>query len=250
MERIKRWGGLFPWRTVLALGLLSVGIARGETTIAIYSGKSFTSDSDLTLRQPGNNTRLRFEGVAYEDQSFTSPIYYGARVTHFFKRKPWLGASIDFFHYKAYALTNRRVRAVGTDRGTPVDRDQRLDDTIQRFSISHGVNYLTLNVLGRLRWKRDDQFPEGRIQPYAGVGGGGLLLHPESVIGGRSFQQYEWNGLGYQLFLGVDYRVTRRWGLFVEYKFNARNVNVRVVDGTADTRLNTHHLAFGTSYRL
>jgi opacity protein-like surface antigen len=88
------------------------------------------------------------------------------------------------------------------------------------------------------------------VQPYVGMGGGGLLLHPESVIGGRSFQKYEWNGLGYQLFAGIDYRVTRRWGLFAEYKFNRRNVNVRVVDGRADTRLNTRHLAFGTSYRL
>ena len=53
---------------------MSVGIAQGETTIAVYSGKSFTSDSDLRLRQPGNNTNLRFGGVAYEDQSFSSPI--------------------------------------------------------------------------------------------------------------------------------------------------------------------------------
>jgi opacity protein-like surface antigen len=250
MERKDRRGGLLPWRAILALGLLSVGIARGETTIAVYSGKSFTSDNDLQLHQPGNNTNLRFGGVAYEDQSFSSPIYYGVRITHFFKQKPWLGAAIDFVHYKAYALTDRTVHAVGTDHGTPVDRGQRLDDTVQRFSISHGVNYLTLNILGRLRWKRDERYPEGRLQPYAGLGVGGLLLHPESVIGGRSFQQYEWNGLGYVLFAGLDYRVTRRWGLFVEYKFNRRNVNVRVVDGTADTRLNTHHLAFGTSYRL
>jgi opacity protein-like surface antigen len=250
MERRDRRGGLLPWRAVLALGLLSVGIARGETTIAFYSGKSFTSDSDLTLKQPGNGTHLRFQRAAYEDQSHSSPIYYGLRVTHFLKRKPWLGASIDFFHYKAYALTDRTVHAIGTEHGIPVDRQQRLDDTMQRFSISHGVNYLTLNVLGRLRWKRSGRFPEGRVQPYAGMGGGGLLLHPESVIGGRPFQKYEWNGVGYQLFAGVDYRVTRRWGLFVEYKFNRRNVNVRIVDGTADMRLNSHHLAFGTSYRL
>src|SRR5262249_28344106 len=154
MKRQDRRGGLLPWRAVLALGVLSVGIARAETTIAFYSGKSFTADNSLTLKQPGNGTRLRFDRVAYEDQSYSSPIYYGLRVTHFFKRTPWLGASIDFFHYKAYALTDRNVHAIGTENGAPVDRQQRLDQTIQRFSISHGVNYLTLNVLGRLRWKR------------------------------------------------------------------------------------------------
>jgi opacity protein-like surface antigen len=235
---------------LIGLALAAAAPLHGETLLAIYSGKSFTDKSDLTLSQPAADTRLRFRDVAYDDESFTSPIYYGAKVTHFFRDRPWLGASVDFFHYKVFAGTDRTVRANGRENGAPVDRRQRLDDTVQRFSISHGVNYLTLNLLARGRWRRDPRFREGRVQPYAGAGVGVLLLHPESAIGGESFQQYEWNGVGYQLFLGVDYRVTPHWGLFVEYKYNSRDVNVEVVDGTADTGLSTHHLAFGASYRL
>jgi lipid A oxidase len=250
MERERRGRSELWLSALVTLALATADRACAQTVLSFYSGKSFSADSDLRIRQPGQNTDLQFEGVSYDDESFASPIYYGIRVTHFFKRQPWLGASIDFFHYKVIAETERTVHAIGTEQGVPVDRSQPLGDTIQRFSISHGVNYLTLNVLGRLRWQRDERFPDGRLQPYAGAGVGGLLLHPESNIGGASFQQYEWNGLGYQLLLGVEYRVTDRWGLFAEYKFNRRRVNVEIAGGSADTRLQTNHLAVGTSYRL
>lgn len=249
-ERYRGMMRAFVFFILLGLTSGTGAPARAETLLSFYSGKSFSDNSDLTLRRPGADTRLTFRDVAFGDESFTSPIYYGARVTHFFRSRPWLGASVDFFHYKVFARTDRTVRAIGRENGTPVDRRQPLENTIQRFSISHGVNYLTFNLLARQQWRRDTRFPNGRVQPYAGAGLGLLLLHPESEIGGESFQQYEWNGVGYHLFLGVDYRVTRRWGLFVEYKYNARKVNVAVVDGTADTELSTHHLAFGASYRL
>ena len=52
------------------------------------------------------------------------------------------------------------------------------------------------------------------------------------------------------LFLGAEYHVTDRWGLFAEYKFNRRSVDVEIAGGSAETRLNTSHIAVGTSYRL
>jgi opacity protein-like surface antigen len=234
---------------VLAAGLVSRS-ARADTLFAIYSGKSFTQDTSLTVEQPSQNTKLTFHGVSYQDRSFTDPIYYGGRITHFFKSRPGLGLALDFVHFKVYAESDRLVHTTGIENGEPVDRTQRLGDTIESFSISHGVNMLSLNAVGRLRWLRSKKLQAGHVQPYAGIGVGGLIMHPESKIGGRFFEQYEWNGFGWQGFVGSNFLITRRVGLFGEYRFTRTDADVTVVGGRAQTPLTTHHVVFGTLLRL
>jgi opacity protein-like surface antigen len=82
------------------------------------------------------------------------------------------------------------------------------------------------------------------------VGLGVMLLHPENRVGGQAREQWEWDGFGWQVFLGGEYEVTDTWSLFFEYKYTDASVTVKVVDGWADTRLRTHHFAFGSAYRL
>src|SRR5438067_4172667 len=125
------------------LSVLAIQPAVAETNLSLYIGKSFTDDSDLRLRQP-NSTQLTFHGVSWSDHSFEMPIYYGGRVTHFFKSQPDWGVALDFFHYKVYSDTNAVLPVTGTRGGAPVGGSERLGDTIQKFNISHGVNYLTL----------------------------------------------------------------------------------------------------------
>ncbi len=244
-------------RRFLALAFLATAtltvptVARAETKISAYLGKSFTNNSDLRIRQPNSGSDVTYEGVPWDDESFAHPLYYGFKITHFLKNSPWLGVSVDFFHFKVYADTDARVHARGIEGGISIDRDQLLGRSIQRFSISHGVNYLTGNVLGRLQLRKSEAYPHGRIQPYAGLGLGGLLLHPESQIKGKYFERYEWDGIGPQFFAGIDYCVTPKWSVFAEYKYTTRRVEVGTArGGTGSTDLDTHHLAFGISYRL
>lgn len=224
---------------------------KAQTTINLYGGKSFTNDSSLRVSQPGNNTNLTFHRVSYEDRSFEQPMYYGIRITHFPAKPDWLGYSLDFFHFKIYAQTNETVRVTGIENGNPVNRTQRLGDTVQRFSISHGVNYLTVNVLAKHRLMADERFPDGRLTSYVGLGVGTVILHPESVINGRSKHgPYEWDGLGWQLFAGAEFRITPEVGFFLEYKLTNRNVRVNTAEGTATTRINTNHIVFGATWRI
>src|SRR4051794_1860978 len=139
LRAVRAAAGLFVSAVVM---LSPARPARSDNMLAFYAGKSFTQDTSLTLRQPAQNTNLTFHGVSYNDSSFKDPIYYGLRATHFFKARPYLGVALDFFHYKVYAQTDKEVHATGTENGVPVDRDQLLGDTIQHFSISHGVNFL------------------------------------------------------------------------------------------------------------
>jgi len=230
----------------IALLLLASWPARAETNLSIFIGKAFTNDSDVRIRQP-NNTSLTFHGVSWSDESFVNPIYYGWRVTHFFKRQPDWGVALDFFHYKGLSDTNAVLPVTGTRDGAPVSGNERLGDTIQRFDMTHGVNYLTLNVVHRWRVRSTaSAFPHGRLQPYVGLGVGAVIARVNGVFKGN----YQVRGPGFQFFGGASYSLTRRWAIFGEYKFTHTTLTVDIPSGDAHTTLNTHHLVFGGSYRL
>ncbi|WNG42982.1 hypothetical protein F0U60_01895 [Archangium minus] len=89
---------------------------------------------------------------------------------------------LDFFHDKAYAETEKPVRVTGTRGGEPVDVTETLGSTVRGFNMSHGMNYLTLDVVHR--W---NACPEpgctGRLQPYVGAGAGLVIPHVAAAIG-------------------------------------------------------------------
>ncbi|MEM4408130.1 MAG: outer membrane beta-barrel protein [Candidatus Caldarchaeum sp.] len=236
------WAGkVFSWA-------VSFSVDKGFQSpwqVAFYGGRSLTQPSEITLHLPGQKTRLRFEGVRYSDRSFEMPIYYGVKVNYFLPKNPSLVFGVEVLHNKVYAQAERDVRAFGVENGVPVDRNQRLSDTVQKFDVSHGVNYLTFNVTYRPLSGRG-----GNFVPYLGLGLGVLLLHPENRVGGQAREQWEWDGFGWQVFLGGEYELGSGWSLFFEYKYTDSSVTVNVVDGWADTRLRTHHFAFGSAYRL
>jgi len=239
------------WIHAIVILLAVIGPARAETQFSLYIGKSFTNDSDLQLRQPGD-TRLTFHGVSWEDESFQMPIYYGWRVTHFLKRQPEWGVALDFFHYKVFSDPDQVLPVSGSRSGTPVSGRERLGDTLASFSMSHGVNYLTLNSIHRWRLGSDagQQWDDVRWQPYVGAGIGAVIPHVEAMVGGRTIGEYQWRGPGFQIFTGASYRLASHWRLFAEYKFTHTSITVDVPGGDAHTTLDTHHLVLGGAYRL
>lgn len=222
----------------------------GVWKIQAYGGKSSARDSFINLSQPGKNTNLTFSGVDYGDQSFTNPIYYGFRVLYFPNSVRWLGLGIDFIHAKVYANPNSIVRVTGSENGVPVDRTQRLGDSIQRFSISHGVNYLAFTLMARCETMKTDAYPNGRLIPYIGIGFGPTLLHPESTIDEDNFQHYEWDKPTYQFLAGLEYFIVPEASVFIEYKYTNESFEVDVVEGTARTRVSMDHIVFGLSWKL
>lgn len=228
----------------LIVAASAAGQKGGEWKIQLYGGKSDSRNSFIHLEQPGKNTSITFNGVNYDDNSFQQPIYYGARVLYFPNSIPWLGFGVDFFHFKVYSDPDGTVRAVGTEKGVPINRTQRLGDSIQRFDISHGVNYLCFTVLARTEWVN------GRLIPYVGIGMGPTILHPESTIDGESYQKYEWDVPSWQGLIGAEYFFQRNASVFFEYKYTNQSFNVKVAGGTARTRVSTDHWVFGVSWRI
>jgi opacity protein-like surface antigen len=243
-------------RTLLALFSLALaatsaaGSPRDERYFAAYGGVSTTGDSYIHLRQPGTNTNVRLNGVAWNDKSFESPLYYGFRAVQYSSRRPWLGYGVDFFHYKVYADPTDPVEPSGVVNGQPVSGTQPLGNFIRRFSISHGVNYVTFVVMVRTTSHIGKPFNEGRFRAYAGVGAGPAILHPEAAIGDDFKEKYQYAGWGWQAFGGVEYLLDSGKAVFAEGKFSNDSFKVDVPGGTARTRLSTRHVAVGVSFKM
>lgn len=215
--------------------------AMAETSIAVYTGASRTSDSDLHVAQPGLGTDLVARDVRWSAKPFKPAPYYGLRATWFPTAESRWGASLDFTHYKAYAQTARVGGVQGTWMGGAVAGAAPLDRYVQRFELSHGVNTLSANLVYR--------FPavwSGRLTPYVGAGPAVYLPHTESTVGGvPNDASYHAAGFGVHLQAGARYRLTDRWAVFIETKFDRGRVKVDVASGTARTTLQTMHLVGG-----
>jgi lipid A oxidase len=219
-----------------------------ETLFSAYTGTSYTRSSDLRLAQPGLASDFTLRDVHWDAHPFKPAPYYGLRVTHFYDRSPNWGAAIDYTHYKIYANTDRVVSADGTVRGVPIAAAVPMNQLVQRFEISHGVNVLSLN--GIYRWL-DAGIAAGRLQPYVGAGLAYYVPHAENTVGGVPFEGgYKTSGFGYQLFAGAQYWMTERVGLFAETKFNSGTAKVDIAGGRAETPLRTFHVVAGINYRF
>jgi opacity protein-like surface antigen len=235
---------------VLIVAIATVGeFAHAETTMSAYLGKSWTRSSDLTISQPATSSDATFQDVGWDSKSFSSPLYYGLRVTHFIEPYPSWGVAVDFTHYKIYARTSDAVRVHGRWNGSPVDETAPLETRVQKFNISHGVNYIGLLGLYRFRLEVTDAFPYGRLQPYVGIGPIYYIDHPESTVNSLMSERYQSSGWGYQVVGGMRYAFTDRWSLFGEVKYDQGRANASVAgDGSANLSLRTGHAVFGVNY--
>src|SRR6266446_5744239 len=231
----------------------AVAVARAEVVASVFSGVALTENNDLHLKQSGG-TDLMFHDVSYEGKDFQSPPYYGARLTYFAsfasEDSHW-GFGLEFFHMKLYLNADDQVHVTGIRAGAPVDGHERVGDTVNSFSISHGLNFLTADAM--YRWflgQRGKDFA-GRFQPYVGGGIGAVIPHVESNIGGVPFEQYQWHGPGLQGFVGMNFDPTRHWSVFVEYKLSYVDLDNLAIPGRSIgiTPL-THHLVTGLSFRF
>src|SRR6266566_5956267 len=138
--------------------------AQAELVASLYGGMALTENNDLRLKQSGG-TDLTFHDVSYEGKDFKFPLYYGGRLTYFPVQIPHWGFGLEFFHAKLYLNTDETVHVTGSRVDAPVDDHESVSDTIDAFNISHGLNFLTADVI--YRWflgRRGEDFL-GRFQP-------------------------------------------------------------------------------------
>ncbi len=233
---------------VAAAGMIAAILpAAAETVAGGYLGSAWTRASDLHVWQPATSSNASFRSVGWDGRSHESPPYYGLRVVRFPDRYPQWGFGLDATHYKVFARTERAVGVAGTWDGATVDEVAPLDERVQRFDISHGVNYVGPIVVYRGRLGTRNRFPLGRWNPYAGAGPVYYVLHAENTVNGiPNGDAYEGSGWGWQAFGGVSYRVTPSLSVFGEARFSEGTAKVSTGGGgRARTDLETRHVIFG-----
>lgn len=237
---------------IIAAATCLVPPAAAEPFLDLYTGKSFTRRSDIRITQPAFGNNFTFENVSFDDESFKTSPYYGLRAGYFFESVPAVGLALEFFHFKLLGETAETRHLIGTRSGAPVDAAVRVDSIVQQFNISHGLNYLTLDLLLRHRLLSDgERFRQGRVQLYGGVGVGPVIAHAENRIDGApNEQRYEVAGAGVQVFLGARGLLFKYFGLFAEYKFTHSSLEVSVASGEGHVEENTHHLVGGITIPL
>jgi opacity protein-like surface antigen len=126
---------------------------------------------------------------------------------------------------------------------------------VSYFRPTTDVQTIPITFLAMVRYSllKDEEFPLGRVQPYAGLGGGVFISNASGSIGFHDVDETS-NDFGLDLRLGLSYLFTPNWAAFTEYRFThvEPSWKVKVFGGetSADTNFNTHHVLLGVSYRF
>ena len=213
----------------LLIFVLGGGSASAEWFFDLYGGGVFPTDPDLTVTREGG-TRETVRG-------HSEPVWtVGGRGGYWFDRQGlrWLGVGLDISYFEP-----EYSRPGGTGDVAKVK-----------------IQTLPITPLAMFRWPLLDssEYPNGRLQPYLGVGP--AVFHQDATVQFRSgsasnFSDEGW-AVGVDLRAGVAYEFLPHWALFLEYRFT--HVNDKAESNNQNTKvdldLNTNQVLFGVSYRF
>jgi len=216
-----------------------------DWALAFFLGDCATRSNAVRLDRPASATHVVMTPVQYDARSFDSPLYYGYRVSRYLS--PRVGIEGEFIHAKTFARAAAPIRATGTVDGADVEGSAPLSSVIERFAMSHGLNFVLANVVYRQGIGAD---PQPRVSIAARAGAGITVPHVESTIAGVSREQYELGGVGMQVAIGAELRVTGRLHSFAEVKITHTAESVSVSAGSISGRFTTVHGIAGIAWHL
>jgi len=225
------------------MSILSPSPVAAQWYVQGYFGGNHTQSADVHIRQPSTSVDLIYRKVPFEGRPFETPPYYGYRVGRWF-RGGRFGAEFEFLHLKVYAVTDTSVAVSGQAGGVTVAGMQTMSATVERYSMSHGLNFLLGNVVSRV--------PFGdRGSAFVVRGGlGPTLPHGESVVFGVSQEQYDWAGVGVQTAAALDLHVAGRLSAVFEYKLSYARPTISIPSGTGRMSALTHQGTVGFGLAL
>jgi hypothetical protein len=217
--------------------------ADGQWVVSAYGGAIHTVTADIELEQPGPGTALTFPDVPFRSESYDPPIYYGYRVSRNVPLQRRVFVEAELIHGKLFARGDLAPAGAGQRNGVAVDAVP-FSSVVQRFGMSHGLNFILFNVALRLPTQVE------RLTITARAGVGPMLPHRETQVDGETEEGYQWAGLGVQAGGGLELRIWRRVNVVTEYKRTHARPRVSVHAGTAVVSADSHHLALGLSLVL
>ena len=206
--------------------------AWAEWFLDIYGGESTTQDVRITADIKSYSIFGSLSQSHAEEVDFDSSFTMGGRLGYWFEKLPWLGVSLDLSYFKA--------------EGEKAE-----------------FNVVPLSLLLMLRWSlfKSENFPKGKLQPYAGVGPG--YFFTDSRVNFRPALQDSVSGssgeIGFDARAGLAWQFHKHWAIFGEYRYTDVKIDFTQEDflpifaGTdisTKTHLKSNHFLAGISYRF
>ena len=212
----------------LLMFVLGGGSASAEWFFDLYGGASIPMDPDVTVTTQG--------GTRDTERGQSDPVWtVGGRGGYWFDRQGlrWLGVALDISYFEPEFTHS------GGDVATL---------KIQTIPV-------TPLAMFRLPLLETPEHPNGRLQPYVGVGPG--IFHQKATVQFRSGAgdiSDEGFAVGVDVRAGVAYEFLPNWALFLEYRFTHVNDSPEGRSNgqktSVDVDLNTNHVLFGVGYRF
>ena len=222
------------WVAILVSGWLTAApsSASAEGFVDLYAGWSTTRDSQVTLAAtPSFGQRVSTS----EHADYGESTVAGIRVGRWSAQNPWLGTALDLSSFG------------------PDGRDG------QGQTVNADAIVLSWLLMARTSWLPSEEFPNGRLQPYLGIGPG-LFRTKLSVDFSPVLKQRISDS---SLDFGWDIRTGIAWqfrgvALFSEYRFTRVSPEYKEMIGipfivtetvrTMKTRLDTHQFIAGIRF--
>jgi len=218
--------------------------AAAQWYVAGYLGANATRPATVSIEVPASNVAIDFHDVEFAARPFESPQYYGWRVGGLFGARRRFGVEAEFIHLKVIGKTGAAYSTSGTAGTSSFVPGQPMRSLVERYSMTHGLNFLVVNVVARR------ELAEGRAAFVVRGGGGPTIPHTETTVLGQAVDQYEFAGLGWHAAAGLDVRLRGRWSLVGEYEFTYARPEITVSGGHGRTTAATHHVAVGLAFGL
>jgi lipid A oxidase len=228
-----RWR-VAAWAVVAVLGV-DQHPADADWLLSAYIGGARTAANTLSIN--GADVDFRISEVAYEGQSWRSPIYYGWRLRHTWDGRPNVGMEVEFTHAKAIADV---TLVVSIAHDGVVDRAP-LSTIVSRFELSHGLNLALANVV----FVHTLPSSHGRVAIVARGGAGVAIPHIEVKMGHTSHDEYQLAGLAAAVGAGAELRLWRHVHAVTDVRLSFARTTLDVGENTIGGTFRTTHFDTG-----
>lgn len=215
----------------LAVLIWPVGPTWAEWFGDLYLGGAFTGRRDVNVGEKDMFRNVRFD---------TSRAV-GGRVGYWIDDFEYLGAALDVLHFRP-DISSQTVRLTTFETGPT--RFAKMDVSVTALSFDLLIRYPLL---------RDDQFPQGRLQPYVLVAPLVAITKVDDTtnFGPPPRQSHVSSPAGFSVGTGLFWQFHKHLGVFGEYRYFQFSPAFRFVPSTdVKFTVNSHLLVGGLSFRF
>lgn len=235
----------------MASGLLLVfaSAAHAQWYVGAQFGANHTRSSTITIDAPAVSLTQQFHDVEYAGRSFSAPPYYGWRVGRVMahRRGVSFAAEFEFVHAKVYADTSQTYVVTPITGATNSTTFALMSDTVPRYAMSHGLNFLLANLVIQAPLKRSG---DGPVSLALRIGVGPMIPHAESTVLGQSREQYEYGGMTFAGGVGANIRLAHRVSAMTEFKVSYGQPEITLAQGTGRASVLMYHVIGGVIVRV